>query len=436
MANSCDVIIIGAGPAGLATAAALKARGLNAAVLEKSNAVGAVWRRHYDRLHLHTDRARSGLPGLAIPKAYGRYPSRARVVEYLETYAAKFALRPVFNAAVRAVRRDGRGWRVEAGENSQTAPVVVVATGLADYPHAPTWPGMETFDGPILHSSSYSNPAPFTGKRVLVVGFGASGGEIALDLSEAGVDVALAVRGPINVIPRELFGVPILAWGLTGRLFPARIADKINAPLLRFAIGSIEKLGLKRLPKGPLQSIEEDRRVPLIDIGMLDAIRDGRIKLRGDIASFAREGVDFEQSPAERFDAIILATGFRPDLRPLLPEARGVLERNGSAACQRPSDSGVRPFSFAARFLRLSDNCGRSASRHKALPTRSRERRGPPKRPCHSPDEGRVAAPPRGMADPFPCRTNGGDFPKFRQNMPDIVTGLNWAKDARCRNSV
>jgi cation diffusion facilitator CzcD-associated flavoprotein CzcO len=330
VANSCDVIIIGAGPAGLATATALKARGLNAAILEKSNAVGAVWRRHYDRLHLHTDRARSGLPGLAIPSAYGRYPSRARVVEYLETYAAKFALRPVFNAAVRAVRRDGRGWRAEAGENSQTAPVVVVATGLADYPHAPTWPGMETFDGPILHSSSYRNPAPFTGKRVLVVGFGASGGEIALDLSEAGVDVALAVRGPINVIPRELFGVPILAWGLTGRLFPARIADKINAPLLRFAIGSIEKLGLKRLPKGPLQSIEEDRRVPLIDIGMLDAIRDGRIKLRGDIASFAREGVDFEQSPAERFDAIILATGFRPDLRPLLPEARGVLNATGA----------------------------------------------------------------------------------------------------------
>jgi cation diffusion facilitator CzcD-associated flavoprotein CzcO len=190
-------------PAGLATEAALKARGLNAAVLEKSTAIVRAWRRHYDRLHLHTDRARSGLPGLAIPKAYGRYPSRARVVEYLETYAAKFALRPVFNAAVRAVRRDGRGWRAEAGENSQTAPVVVVATGLADYPHAPTWPGMETFDGAILRSSSYRNPAPFTGKRVLVVGLGASGGEIALDFSEAGVDVALAVRGPINVIPRS-----------------------------------------------------------------------------------------------------------------------------------------------------------------------------------------------------------------------------------------
>ena len=116
MGNSCDAIIIGAGPAGLAAAAALRARGLNAVILEKSDAVGAVWRRHYDRLHLHTDRARSGLPGLPMPKAYGRYPSRAQVVEYLERYTAKFDLKPVFNAAVRAVRREGPGWRAEAGE--------------------------------------------------------------------------------------------------------------------------------------------------------------------------------------------------------------------------------------------------------------------------------------------------------------------------------
>ena len=248
MANSCDAIIIGAGPAGLAAAAALRARGLNATILEKSDTVGAVWRRHYDRLHLHTDRARSGLPGLPIPKAYGRYPSRAQVVEYLEAYAAKFALKPVFNAPVHAIRRDGRAWRAEAGENSRSAPIVVVATGLADYPYSPTWPGMETFGGPILHSSVYRNPAPFVGKRVLVVGYGNSGAEIALDLGEAGVDVTLAVRGPVNVIPRELFGLPILAWGLTGRLFPSPVADMINAPLLRFAIGSIEKLGLKRSP--------------------------------------------------------------------------------------------------------------------------------------------------------------------------------------------
>jgi cation diffusion facilitator CzcD-associated flavoprotein CzcO len=327
---ACDAVIIGAGPAGLATAAAFRARGLNPSILEKSDAVGSVWRRHYDRLHLHTDRARSGLPGLPMPKAYGRYPSRAQVVEYLEAYAAKFALKPVFNAPVRAVRRDGRAWRAEAGENSQTAPIVVVATGWADHPHAPTWPGMETFGGPILHSSAYRNPAPFAGKRVLVIGYGNSGAEIALDLAEAGIDVALSVRGPVNVIPRELFGLPILVFPTAEQWLPPRLADTLNAPLLRFAIGSIEKLGLKRSAKGPLQSIDEDGRVPLIDIGTLDAVRDGRIKLRGDVGSFTGDSVVFKRSPAERFDAIVLATGFRPDLRPLLPDARGALTATGA----------------------------------------------------------------------------------------------------------
>src|ERR1700722_18969908 len=225
MGNSCDAIIIGAGPAGLAATAALRARGLNAVILEKSDAVGAVWRRHYDRLHLHTDRARSGLPGLPIPKAYGRYPSRAQVVEYLEAYAAKFDLKPVFNAPVRAVRRDERAWRAEAAEESRTAPIVVAATGWADYSYMPTWPRMETFDGPILHSNRYRNPAPFAGKRALVVGYGNSGAEIALDLAEAGVDVTLSVRSPVNVVPRELFGVPILAFPAAEQWLPPRVAD-------------------------------------------------------------------------------------------------------------------------------------------------------------------------------------------------------------------
>ncbi|HEY5204156.1 MAG TPA: NAD(P)/FAD-dependent oxidoreductase [Roseiarcus sp.] len=330
MVQSCDAIIIGAGPAGLATAAALRSRGLNAAILEKSDAVGAVWRRHYDRLHLHTDRARSALSGMPMPKAYGRYPSRANVVEYLEAYAAKFNLKPVFNAPVRAVRRDGRTWRAEAGENSRTAPIVVIATGWADYPYAPTWPGIDEFGGPILHSSTYRNPAPFAGKRVLVVGYGNSGAEIALDLAEAGMDVSLSVRGPVNIVPRELFGVPILVFPAAEQWLPPRVADALNAPLVRFAIGSIEQVGLKRSLKGPLQSIAEDGRAPLIEIGTLEAIRDGRLKLRGDVVSFARESVAFKHSAAESFHAIILATGFRPDLRTLLPDAKDVLNATGA----------------------------------------------------------------------------------------------------------
>ena len=127
--NNSDVIIVGAGPAGLAAAASMGALRLEATVLEKANAVGSVWRRHYDRLHLHTDRGHSGLPGMAMPRAYPTYPSRDQVVEYLESYAAHFRIQPVFNTTVTKITRNGARWIVDTDTATVSAPVVVVATG-------------------------------------------------------------------------------------------------------------------------------------------------------------------------------------------------------------------------------------------------------------------------------------------------------------------
>jgi thioredoxin reductase len=322
-------IVIGAGPAGLASAQQLKAQGLEAVVLESAESVGASWRRHYDRLHLHTPRSISSLPGLALPSAFGRYPSRAQFVDYLETYAAKFSLEPRFGATVSAVRRDGRGWRVDAGGHSTVAPVVVVATGWSAFPYSPTWPGMEAFEGPVLHSTSYRNPDPFIGKRTLVVGFGNSGAEIALDLCEAGIDVTLSVRSPVCVIPRDLFGIPILSFSVAQRFLPAAVADFINAPAVRFAIGPMEMLGMRSADKGPIRMIKEDGRVPVLDVGTVAKIREGRIKVRGGIEVFAPDGVEFVGGAREAFDGAILATGFRPDLRALLPDSAGALDSGG-----------------------------------------------------------------------------------------------------------
>jgi cation diffusion facilitator CzcD-associated flavoprotein CzcO len=324
-----DAVVIGAGPAGLAAAQRLNASGMKSLILDKTDAVGSVWRRHYERLHLHTPRVHSALPGLAIPSAYGRYPSRAQFVDYLESYARKFKLNPTFNAAVGAVRRDGEHWRVEAGEHSARAPIVVVATGWADFPNRPQWPGMAEFQGEILHSSGYCNSAAFSGKRVLVVGFGNSGAEIALDLCEGGAEVALSVRSPVRILPRDLLGVPIVSFAIAQRFLPARVADALNAPILRLSVGSIEALGLKRAAKGAMQMIEEDGRVPVIDFGAVQKIREGRIKVRGAIASFTRGGVTFAEGAPENFDAVILATGFKPDLRTLLPDAEDVLDAHG-----------------------------------------------------------------------------------------------------------
>ena len=324
-----DAIVVGAGPAGLACAAAMGELGLNVTILEKSDAVASVWRRHYDRLHLHSDRGHSGLPGMAMPRTYPRYPSRAQVVEYLENYAMHFDLRPIFNSTVRTVRRDGSTWRVDTQQRTFTVPVVVIATGWADFPHLPTWPGSDAYKGSVIHSTEYNNPAAFAGKRVLVVGFGSSGGEIALDLAQANVDVTLAVRGPVQILPRDLLGLPIVTWAIAEARLPARVADFINAPAIRLAIGSVKHLGLKIASKGPRRMIEEDRRVPLLDVGTLARMRDGTIKLRGGIDRFTSDGVVFSDTPAETFDCIILATGFSPDLRGLLPEAKGVFDPHG-----------------------------------------------------------------------------------------------------------
>jgi NADPH-dependent 2,4-dienoyl-CoA reductase/sulfur reductase-like enzyme len=329
MARSCEVIVIGAGPAGLASAAQLRKRGLAPVILEKDEAVGAVWRRHYDRLHLHTDRSHSSLPDLPMPSAFGRYPSRAQVVSYLESYADRFDLKPVFHKAVGAVRRHGTRWLVEAAGEAFLAPAVVMATGAASFPYAPTWPGMETFAGPIVHSSHYRNPKPYADRRVLVVGLGNSGGEIALDLAEAGVDVTLSVRGPVNILPRDLLGLPIMTWAIAQSRLPARVVDSLNRPVIRLAVGRIETLGLTWAAKGPRRSVEEEGRVPLIDVGALAMIRAGRIRVRGGVARFGPNTAVFSQAPPEPFDAVILATGFRPDLRALLPDAKGVLSEAG-----------------------------------------------------------------------------------------------------------
>jgi cation diffusion facilitator CzcD-associated flavoprotein CzcO len=327
--GDAEAIVIGAGAAGLATAACLKRARKSVLILEKADAVGEAWRQRYDRLHLHTDRAHSGLPGMPMPAAYPRYPGRADVADYLERYREEFDLRPCFGVDVTHAHRDGDQWSVQTSAGAYAAPNLIVATGFADRPQRPTWPGEEHFGCDILHSSAYRNPAPYIGRKVLVVGLGNSGAEIALDLAEHGAKVAIAVRGPANIVPRDLFGIPILSVAILLQPLPPALADALSAPIVRLAIGRLTQLGLARPRSGPFVSIAEHRRIPVLDVGTVAKIRDGTIAIRPDIRALSQRIVEFTDGRREAYDAIIAATGFRPGPRKLLPHADDAFREDG-----------------------------------------------------------------------------------------------------------
>lgn len=330
MASETETVIIGASSAGMAVARQLQERGRPYLLLEREAVVGRQWRNAYERLHLHTSRARSGLPFLPMPASYPRYPSRLQVIDYLESYARALTSPPRFGREVRLVAQEGGRWVAHLGDSSIAARNVVVATGNTRVPVVPAFAHAELFAGPILHAAQYRSGATYRGLRVLVVGFGNSACEIALDLCEHGAQATLSVRGGVNVLPREILGIPIASFGLVQRLLPIDAADAITAPLLRLAVGDTRRLGLGSLPYGPIAQIRLHHQIPLIDIGTLARIRSGDIAVRPKIAWFTENGVIFSGGREEAFDAVVLATGYRAALGQLLAGTPGVLDGDGT----------------------------------------------------------------------------------------------------------
>ena len=325
-----DTIIIGAGPAGLAVGAALRRASVSFVILESAERQGESWHRHYDRLHLHTPKRHSALPYRAYPRSYPRYPSREQFVEYLDDYARAFELAPEVGREVQRITRGGGNtWEVVTNAGVYRARCVVVATGYNRLPNLPRWPGQETFPGRMIHSREYKNAKAFAGASVLVVGFGNSGAEIALDLAEHDVRCAVAVRGNVNVIPREILGVPIMMFALALRPLPPRVADRMTTLTRRLAVGNLSALGLTKRDEGPLAEVAEARQIPTIDVGTLARIRSGDIAVRKGVESFDGSEVRFADGTCERFDAVVFATGYTTGLQSMLPDHMSVLDSHG-----------------------------------------------------------------------------------------------------------
>ena len=306
-------LIVGASVSGLATAACLQKTGIEYVLIEKEAQVATPWRNHYERLHLHTSKSLSNLPYKKFGNKIPRYPSRRQVVYYLDDYQKEFNINPIFNTEAITIKKQEDYWITETTNGIYYSKYVVIATGPYGKPKTVSFKGMETFPGSILHSYGYKSGRDFKGQKVLVVGFGNSACEIAIDLYEQGSMPSMAVRSPVNIVPRDLLGIPILRLSLLlSRLLP-RLADTINAPLIRLMFGDITKLGLQKMPYGTFEQIQKDGKIPVIDIGTIKHIRQGHINIYADIDYISGKTVHFTNGKKEDFDTIVAATGYYRD---------------------------------------------------------------------------------------------------------------------------
>jgi cation diffusion facilitator CzcD-associated flavoprotein CzcO len=311
MADRPRVGVIGAGPAGLASARELLQRGIQPIVMERGPTAGHTWENLYDSLTLHTGKHLSHLPGLRFARSTPLFPPRADFLAYLRAYQRHFGLDVQTGTTVmRAQPRNG-GWLLVSQDRETEVDGVIVATGIVSQPFVPEIPGRERFGGMVLHSVDYRRPDPFVGKRVLIVGVGNSGGEIGSELANAGSDVSISVRSGANVVPLTLLGLPIQYLAYSIRKLPRswreRIANNVR-------VISEKRRGPPVLPRpahSPLDAI------PLIGFHLVDAIRAGRIRVFPCISEFTAEGARFQDGSEAQFDVVILATGFRPALQPL-----------------------------------------------------------------------------------------------------------------------
>lgn len=299
-----DAVVIGAGQAGLAAGYYLQRAGLRFVIFEAGLSVSGSWSNYYDSLKLFSPVRYSSLPGLPFPGDPDSYPCREDVISYLGRYASHFHLPVTVGVPVNAVQRDGERFQVRTAQGAvHSARTIIAATGSFRDALLPDIPGQADFQGRTLHSADYRNPEPFAGQRVVVVGGGMSGVQIAVELAQV-AQVALAVRKPVRIIPQQILGRDVHFW-------------------LRFF--GLDQSRLLRHRKPPF----------VIDTGdYRQALKDCRPKEQAPFLRFTRTGVVWPDETEEAVDTVIFATGYRPRFPYLtglgVPDAEGqVRQRSG-----------------------------------------------------------------------------------------------------------
>lgn len=330
-----NILIVGGGAAGLSVAGALKQYNLDCVILDKDAATGDVWRERYERLHLHTIKGLSHSAYKRLPDELPRYVPKDKFADYLADYAKHFKLDIRYNTTVTRISKGANGYTVETNGETWEAPILIIATGINRIPFTPDWEGKSSYKGELSHAISYKTGRDYKGKRVLVVGIGNTGAEICADLIEQGASyVANSVRTFPFIVKRDPLGVPVHVWGVVMLPMPVFLKDFMTQMIARFELGDLTKYGIK----APEWKVFKDKRIPMIDVGYINFLKQGKITVKPEIRRFDEKGVEFADGSREDFDAVIAATGYNTGLEKILDIA-GVIDANGdlTVECGAPN---------------------------------------------------------------------------------------------------
>jgi cation diffusion facilitator CzcD-associated flavoprotein CzcO len=344
------VLIIGAGPAGLAAAAELHAFGVPAQIIERSHVIAPSWRTRYDGLQLNTCRWNSKLrPKEPFEAEVPFFPRRDQVVSYLDSFAARHDLDVRFGVQVERIDPSPDGWVVSTSAGPLSARQVIVAIGHQHTPWMPAWPGRDRFPGRILHSVEYRNPAPFRDRDVLVVGGGCSGLDIARDLAQGGARrVRLAVKTPQNLLLKRFWGVPTDLLTAALLKLPIGMADTVGRVVQRLTVGDLSASGLAFPKTGIFTRLRQGAPPALVSREVIAAIKARDFEIVPGVAAVNAEGVRLSDGTILQPDAIIAATGYTTGLDPLVGHL-GVLDEAGLPFHYRglPVKPGLRFLGYA-----------------------------------------------------------------------------------------